>query len=99
MMPRIRQLAGRYSDQDFVLHLKTRMLEQGYTRGMLELSERTGIPYRTLLNRVEHPEKMTVSNIRALYKALSLDSLVIVNLIEQKIAGKAVNWKETERSE
>lgn len=88
-MPRIKQFSGQYAQKDFVLHLKTRMLENGYTRGMLELSERTGIKYRTLLSRVEHPDNLTVSELRAVHKALGLDTQLILNLIEQKMAGKA----------
>lgn len=88
-MPKIRQFAGQYAEQEFLLHLKTRMLEQGYTRGTLELSERTGIKYHTLLSRMKHPEQMTVSEIRAIHKALGLDAQRILNLIEQKLAGKA----------
>lgn len=88
-MPRIRQCAGKYAEKDFLLHLKTRMLEQGFTRGTLELSERTGIKYRTLLNRVNHPDDLTVSELRAIDKVLGLDKEKILNLIEQKMAGKA----------
>ena len=88
-MPRIKQFSGQYAQKDFVLHLKTRMLEQGFTRGTLELSERTGIKYRTLLNRVNHPDDLTVSELRAIDKVLGLDKEKILNLIEQKMAGKA----------
>ena len=83
-MPRIRQNAERYADEDFRREVKCR---QGYydLMSMQALADATGIPRTTLTKRMSAPESMTVAEIRKIVASIHPDPSIILALFGYKV--------------
>lgn len=79
-MPRIKQKAEQYADEDFRREVRTR---QGYYDLMSQqaLAEQADIPRPTLRKRLLEPESMTVGELRKLVKTIKPDPKVLLLLI------------------
>ena len=79
-MPRIKQKADAYADEDFRREVRSR---QGYYDLMSQqaLAEQADIPRPTLRKRLLEPESMTVGELRKLVKTIKPDPNVLLILI------------------
>lgn len=79
-MPRLKQLEGKYAEEDFRREVRIR---QGYYDLMSQqaLAEYAGLPRTTLAKRLSAPEGMTVEELRKLVTAIKPDPLIILGLL------------------
>lgn len=82
-MPRIKQLSGRYADEDFRKELRR---QQGVYNLMSTraLGKDLGIPHSTLHRKIEEPEKFSVDDLRKLIAGLKLNPAVVLGLLGYK---------------
>lgn len=79
-MPRIKQKAQQYADEDFRVEVRVR---QGYYDLMSQqaLAAAAGIPRPTLRKRLLEPETMTVEELRKLIGTLTPDPGAVLRLL------------------
>ena len=79
-MPRIRQYAAKYANEDFQAEVRQR---QGFYNVMTitALAEHIGIPRSTLGVKLKAPEKWTVDDLRKLIAGLKLNPAVVLRLL------------------
>lgn len=82
-MPRIRQYATKYANEDFQAEVRQR---QGFYNVMTitALAEHIGMPRSTLGVKLKAPEKWTVDDLRKLIDGLKLNPAVILGLLGYK---------------
>lgn len=82
-MPRIRQNATKYADEDFRKELRR---QQGVYNLMSTraLGKDLGIHHSTLHRKIEEPEKLSVDDLRKLIDGLKLNPAVILGLLGYK---------------
>ncbi len=79
-MPRIRQLANQYANEDFVKELRKKMIDYNYT-SFKEVAQTVQIDPRTLYRRVENPDKFCVSVFRKIIPLLQPDPGIVLSLL------------------
>lgn len=79
-MPKISQLRDKYATEELLREIRTR---QGAAdlMNVRALSGACGVPYATLLRRLQNPEDFTLGEIRKLLKTLPLHPFVLLNFI------------------
>ena len=79
-MPKISQLNEKYVNEAFLCEIRTR---QGAADLMNNraLADACGIPYQTLLRRLQHPEDFTLGELRKLIKAIPLQPLELLRFV------------------
>ena len=84
-MPRLRQLEGKYAEEDFRREIRIR---QGYYDLMSQqaLAEHAGLPRTTLAKRMAAPAGMTVEELRKLVVAIEPDPAIVLGLLGYKKA-------------
>lgn len=94
-MPKISQLRDKYATQDLLREIRT---GQGAAdlMNVRALSGACGVPYATLLRRLQNPEDFTLGEIRKLVSALPLHPFVLLAFIGYS---KKDIKKYTERNE
>lgn len=70
-MPRIRQNADVYLRNDFIRAIRLGQVETNLMQKK-KLADASGIPYSTLWKRLEHPEDLTITELRKLVGAIHL---------------------------
>lgn len=79
-MPRINQLQDQYAHEDFLREIRK---GQGIT-GLMHtraLSDASGIPYQTLLRRLQRPEEFTLGEIKKLLKSIPVSPLALLAFV------------------
>lgn len=76
-MPRIRQYAAEYARNDFQRAIRRAQAEADLIRKN-KLAEAAGIPYSTLWKRLEHPETMTLEQLRLLISVLPIPTEAVL---------------------
>ena len=79
-MPRIRQYANQYANEDFVKELRKKMIDYNYT-SFKEVAQTVQIDPRTLYRRVENPDKFCVSVFRKIIPILQPDPGIVLSLL------------------
>lgn len=79
-MPRIRQLATQYANEDFIKELRKKMIDYNYG-SVKELAQTMPVDPRTMYRRVENPEKFTVSDFRKIIPLLHPDLGIVLSLL------------------
>lgn len=76
-MPRLNQHSERYAQEDFSREIRK---QQGYYDLMSQraLAEAAGIPRSTLREKLLAPDKLEVSEIRKLVKAIRPDPVILL---------------------
>lgn len=79
-MPRILQNADKYAREDFQREIRSR---QGFydLMSLRALSDASGIPHSTLWAKLKEPDKLEVSDLRKLVKAICPDPLILLALL------------------
>lgn len=79
-MPRIRQNAERYAQEDFQREIRQR---QGYYNLMSirSLAQAVDIPHSTLNPKLKEPDKLAVSDLRKLIQTLHPDPAIVLALL------------------
>lgn len=79
-MPKLRQLEGKYAEDDFRREIRIR---QGYYDLMSQqaLAEYAGLPRTTLAKRLSDPDGMTVEELRKLVNAIKPDPAIVLGLL------------------
>ena len=79
-MPRIKQYAEKYAEEDFRREVRCK---QGYydLMSMTALSNETGIPRTTLAKRISIPAGMSVEELRKIIAVLHLDPEISLALL------------------
>lgn len=79
-MPRIRQYAAKYAEEDFRAEVRQR---QGFYNLMTitALAEHIGMPRSTLGVKLKAPEKWTVEDLRKLIAGLKLPPAAVLGLL------------------
>ena len=86
-MPRIRQYAQRYADEDFVKEILRQKIECGI-KSDAELARSTGISPATLCKRKKEPDTSTVAELRELVRELNPDANVLLKFLGYQITTK-----------
>lgn len=83
-MPRIKQNAERYAEEDFRREVRCK---QGYydLMSMTALADASGIPRTTLSKRLSAPQSMTVAEIRKIVATIRPDPAIILALLGYKV--------------
>ena len=84
-MPRIRQYAAKYAMADFGSHIKGRIRNSGLKQA--DVGEKLGISQQGVSRLLNHPEKITMKQLRDICSLTEIDCLVILKAI-------GVNLKE-----
>ena len=79
-MPRIRQLATKYANEDFVKELRKKMIDYNYT-SFKEIALTIQVDPRTMYRRIENPDKFTVSIFRKIIPLLHPDPGIVLTLL------------------
>lgn len=79
-MPRIKQLANQYANEDFIKELRKKMIDYGYS-SFAEVARMIQVDPRTLYRRVETPDKFTVSILRSIIALLCPDPGIVLTLL------------------
>ena len=87
-MPRIRQYAARYAMVDLASHIKGRAKDAGLRQQ--ELGEAIGMTQQGISRLLNHPEKITVKQLREICGLVEIDSCILL---------KAIGIKEDKRHE
>ena len=83
-MPRIKQNKDIYDYHAFAKAVRKGGVDKGLN-SMLQIAEFSGIPYRTMLHRLEHPETLKAPEIRILFEKLKLGREAAEALLGVKI--------------
>jgi predicted transcriptional regulator len=84
-MPRIRQYAAKYAMADFGSHIKGRIRNSGLKQA--DVGKKLGISQQGVSRLLNHPEKITMKQLRDICSMTEVDCLVILKAI-------GVNYKE-----
>lgn len=79
-MPRIRQHAQKYAENDFRKALRHSMVDAGLDN-QREVANASGIPHSTLCKRIREPDTMTVSEMRRLFAVIRPPAPILLNLL------------------
>ena len=79
-MPRIRQLAAKYANEDFIKELRKKMIDYNYT-SFKEIALTIQVDPRTMYRRIENPDKFTVSIFRKIIPLLHPDPGIVLTLL------------------
>ena len=79
-MPRIRQYAEKYSNEDFLREIRSK---QGYynLRTQEELGNAMGIPKSTMRKRLINPESLTIQDLRSMIRVLNLSPVAVLKFL------------------
>lgn len=79
-MPRIKQYAEMYAIEAFLRDIREK---QGYfdLMNVRALSDASGIPYQTLLRRLQNPNDFTILELRKLNAAIKLNPITILEML------------------
>ena len=79
-MPRLSQLNEKYASEAFLREIRTQQGAAGLMNNRA-LADATGIPYQTLLRRLQHPEDFTLGELRKLIKAIPLQPVELLRFV------------------
>ena len=79
-MPRIKQLRDQYNREDLVREIRKGQGENGLM-SCRSLAGACGIPYQTLLRRLQRPEDFTLGEIKKLIKSVPVDPFVLLSFV------------------
>lgn len=79
-MPRIRQYAEKYSNEDFLREIRSK---QGYynLRTQEELGNAIGLPKSTMRKRLINPESLTIQDLRSMIRVLNLSPVAVLKFL------------------
>ena len=79
-MPRIRQYAEKYSNEDFLREVRSK---QGYynLRTQEELGNAMGLPKSTMRKRLINPESLTIQDLRSMIRVLNLSPVAVLKFL------------------
>lgn len=79
-MPRIRQYAEKYSNEDFLREIRSK---QGYynLRTQEELGNAIGLPKSTMRKRLINPESLTIQDLRSMIRVLNLSPAAVMKFL------------------
>ncbi len=79
-MPRIRQLAEKYAEEDFLKELRVRMVFAGVNTDR-ELAERIGITPATMCKRKKSVGGFSLGELQGLVREVKPDPVIILKLL------------------
>lgn len=79
-MPRINQLRDQYDREDLLREIRKGQGANGLM-SCRSLADACGIPYQTLLRRLQRPEDFTLGEIKKLIKSVPVDPFVLLTFI------------------
>ncbi len=79
-MPRIRQLAGHYAEEDFLKEIKHRMIEAGI-KSDRQLAAQIGIGPSTLCKRKQNIHDISISELQEFVRILLPDPGIVLRLV------------------
>lgn len=79
-MPRIRQYANQYANEDFVKELRKKMIDYNY-KSVKEIAQMIRLAPRTLYRKVEDPDLFRVSDLRKIIPVLQPDPGIVLSLL------------------
>lgn len=79
-MPRIRQNAQKYAENDFRKALHHSMVDAGLD-SRKDVADAAGIPHSTLCKRINQPDTMTVREMRMLFPVVRPPAAVLLALL------------------
>lgn len=79
-MPRIRQNAQLYQENDFRKALSHCMVDAGLD-SKKDVAAMAGIPHTTLCKRIREPDTMTVSEMRKIFRVIRPPAEVLLGLL------------------
>lgn len=79
-MPKIRQKYDDYAKESLLREIRKCQGAADLMNGKL-LSDASGIPYQTLMRRLQSPENFTMGEIRKLHSAINLDPFVLLSFL------------------
>lgn len=82
-MPRIRQYKEEYAKADFIKAIKKTQIDADISN-FKQLAEQAGIPYTTLWRRLQDPDTLTVGQLKAIIKTISLPSEAVLSFLGYK---------------
>lgn len=82
-MPRIRQYKEEYAKADFIKAIKKTQIDADIAN-FKQLAEQSGIPYTTLWRRLQDPDTLTIGQLKAIIKTISLPSDVVLTFLGYK---------------
>lgn len=78
-MPRIRQYAAKYAMADFGAHVKGRIKGAGMKQA--DIADKMGITQQGVSKLLNHPEKLTVKQLREICGLVEIDSCILLKAI------------------
>ena len=78
-MPRIRQYAARYAMVDLASHIKGRAKDAGIRQQ--ELGEALGMSQQGISRLLNHPESISLEQLRKICSVTEIDTHVILNAL------------------
>ena len=78
-MPRIRQYAARYAMVDLAAHIKGRTRDAGLRQQ--ELGETLGMSQQGISRLLNHPEKISIDQLRKICSVAEIDTHVILKAL------------------
>lgn len=82
-MPRIRQYKEEYAKADFIKAIKKTQIDTDISN-FKQLAEQTGIPYTTLWRRLQDPDTLTVGQLKAIIKTITLPPEAVLSFLGYK---------------
>lgn len=82
-MPRIRQYKEEYSKSDFIKAIKKAQVDADIVNTK-QLAELVNIPYTTLWRRLQDPDTLTVSQLKAIIKTIPLPLEAVLSFLGYK---------------
>ena len=82
-MPRIRQYKEEYSKLDFIKAIKKAQVD-AEIENTKQLAELVNIPYTTLWRRLQDPDTLTVSQLKAIIKTIPLPPEAVLSFLGYK---------------
>lgn len=82
-MPRIRQYKEEYSKLDFIKAIKKAQVDADIANTK-QLAELVNIPYTTLWRRLQDPDTMTIGELKAIIKTISLPPEAVLSFLGYK---------------
>lgn len=79
-MPRIRQNAQKYAEEDFRKGVRHFMVDAGF-ESLKEVAAAAGIPHSTLCKRIQQPDTMTAREMRSLFPVVRPPAAVLLALL------------------
>ncbi len=78
-MPRIRQYAAKYAMTDFGAHVKGRIRDAGMNQS--DVADKIGMTQQGVSRLLNHPEKITVKQLREICGIVEIDISVLLKAI------------------